>query len=93
MCKELKGGISRCEWKIRPDIQIFCPFRQGLGEQGAPAFLSAEDKASPEYQEKYNANGFNGLLSDKISSKRAVPDIRHPKYALFQHLKGGLVVH
>jgi len=69
------GKVDWVDW----DFVLQEASRQGLGEQGAPAKLSAEDKASPEYQEKYNANGFNGLLSDKISSQRAIPDIRHPK--------------
>jgi len=76
--EEDESETDRMDW-VDWDFVLQEASRQGLGEQGAPASLSAEDKASPEYQQKYNANGFNGLLSDRISSKRAIPDIRHPK--------------
>jgi polypeptide N-acetylgalactosaminyltransferase len=48
----------------------------GVGEQGKPGKLDPSEK---EEQEKlFNKNGFNALLSDKISLNRSIPDIRHP---------------
>lgn len=48
----------------------------GIGEQGKPANVDPSEK---EQKEKlFNKNGFNALLSDKISLNRSVPDIRHP---------------
>lgn len=51
--------------------------RKGLGEMGRPASLPIE--LTEEKNKMYRQNGFNALLSDKISVNRSVPDIRHPK--------------
>ena len=49
--------------------------RQGDGEHGKPLTLDA--KYAKLEKTMYNANGFNGLVSDHIALDRAVPDIRH----------------
>lgn len=49
--------------------------RQGIGEHGAPAFLSSD--LEDERKRLFDQNGFNALLSDKISLNRSVKDIRH----------------
>lgn len=49
--------------------------RHGIGEHGVPAFLSPN--LEEERKELFDQNGFNALLSDKISLNRSVKDIRH----------------
>lgn len=49
--------------------------RSGTGEHGVPAFLSPQ--LEDERKRLFDQNGFNGLLSDKISLNRSVKDIRH----------------
>ena len=50
--------------------------RKGIGEHGKPEKLEPSDK---EMEDKlFHKNGFNALLSDKISLNRSIPDIRHP---------------
>lgn len=49
--------------------------RQGTGEHGAPAFLPSI--LDDERKQLFDQNGFNALLSDKISLNRSVKDIRH----------------
>jgi polypeptide N-acetylgalactosaminyltransferase len=50
--------------------------RKGVGEHGRAEKLDPADK---ELQDKlFSKNGFNALLSDKISLNRSIPDIRHP---------------
>lgn len=51
--------------------------RTGLGEMGRREVLPVE--LNDEKDLLYRKNGFNALLSDKISVNRSVPDIRHPK--------------
>jgi hypothetical protein len=58
--------------------------RAGLGEQGKPASLSKEEAEAED--KLFKRNGFNALLSDKISLNRSVPDIRHPGYVLERRL-------
>jgi polypeptide N-acetylgalactosaminyltransferase len=53
--------------------------RIGPGEQGMGVTLDAKDIKSPDRSNLYSANGFNALVSDKISLQRAINDIRHPK--------------
>lgn len=48
---------------------------KGIGEQGEAAHLGQEDES--ERQKIFSQNGFNGLLSDRISLNRSVKDIRH----------------
>lgn len=49
--------------------------RTGIGEHGAKAFLEPEDES--KRKTLFSQNGFNGLLSDRISLNRSVKDIRH----------------
>jgi hypothetical protein len=49
--------------------------RTGVGEQGVAASLTDEEAVG--YEALFNTNGYNALLSDKISVNRSVPDIRH----------------
>lgn len=51
--------------------------RSGLGEKGHAETLPVD--LNDEKDRMYRKNGFNALLSDKISVNRSVPDIRHPK--------------
>ncbi|XP_061517672.1 N-acetylgalactosaminyltransferase 6 isoform X1 [Anopheles gambiae] len=53
--------------------------RVGPGEQGKPATLSPEEATSELRKELYYKNGFNALLSDKISINRSIADLRHPR--------------
>lgn len=49
--------------------------RTGIGEHGKSETLDPKEN---ELKDKlYRQNGFNALLSDKISLNRSVPDIRH----------------
>lgn len=49
--------------------------RNGIGEHGVPAFVPSDEET--ERKRLFDLNGFNGLLSDKISINRSVKDIRH----------------
>jgi hypothetical protein len=49
--------------------------RKGVGEKGVAASLNDEEQKG--YDALFNTNGYNALLSDKISVNRSVPDIRH----------------
>lgn len=50
--------------------------RKGVGEHGKAEKLEPGEK---DLEDKlFHKNGFNALLSDKISLNRSVPDIRHP---------------
>lgn len=51
--------------------------RIGIGEKGKAETLSPDE--NDEKDKLFRQNGFNALLSDKISLNRSVPDIRHPK--------------
>lgn len=50
--------------------------RSGIGEHGKAEKVDTSEKEM--YDKLYYSNGFNALLSDKISLNRSVPDIRHP---------------
>ncbi|XP_017047642.1 N-acetylgalactosaminyltransferase 4 [Drosophila ficusphila] len=49
--------------------------RSGFGEHGAAVHVENPDDKELE-TEMYQLNGFNGLLSDRISVNRSVPDVR-----------------
>jgi polypeptide N-acetylgalactosaminyltransferase len=51
--------------------------RVGFGEHGTAVNLDETEKGMED--SFFHQNGFNALLSDKISINRSVPDIRHPK--------------
>lgn len=51
--------------------------RTGPGEQGKP-FTSILPNETKLNQELFDVNGYYGLVSDKISINRSVPDLRHP---------------
>lgn len=51
--------------------------RVGIGEHGKKEKL--DESLKEEQDDLFHQNGFNALLSDKISLNRSVPDIRHPK--------------
>ncbi|VDK36989.1 unnamed protein product [Taenia asiatica] len=51
--------------------------RSGPGEQGAPVYLSGEEKELS--QRVFTENGFCRVVSDKIALDRAIPDLRHEK--------------
>jgi hypothetical protein len=54
--------------------------RSGVGEHGIGVHFQNQSKAQQALQKKlYDENGFNGLLSDRISLNRSLPDIRHPE--------------
>ncbi|XP_052852223.1 N-acetylgalactosaminyltransferase 4 [Drosophila gunungcola] len=49
--------------------------RTGFGENGMPAFI--DDLSEKELEAEMSLkNGFNGLISDRISINRSVPDVR-----------------
>lgn len=48
--------------------------RVGLGEHGVAAHVDPSEKELED--QLYKKNGFNGLLSDRISVNRSVPDVR-----------------
>ncbi|XP_052873353.1 N-acetylgalactosaminyltransferase 6-like [Anopheles cruzii] len=66
--------------QIQQDLE-----RTGPGEQGKPATLSPTDSDSELRQKLYFQNGFNALLSDKISVNRSVADLRHPRCRTLQY--------
>lgn len=49
--------------------------REGIGEHGVPGSVPPEDEEARRIL--FSQNGFDGLLSDRISLHRSVPDIRH----------------
>ena len=49
--------------------------RTGPGEQGAPVYLSGEEKKLSD--RVFTENGFSRVVSDKIALDRAIPDLRH----------------
>lgn len=56
-------------------LTCFVLFYIGVGEQGVGTSIKLPNYS--KYDELYKVNGFNALLSDKISINRSVPDIRH----------------
>lgn len=66
--------MIKVDWNDYKHIE-FEKQRTGIGEHGVAAFLDAEDE--PKRKKLFSQNGFNGLLSDKISLNRSVKDIRH----------------
>ncbi|XP_053679099.1 N-acetylgalactosaminyltransferase 6-like [Anopheles nili] len=61
--------------------------RVGIGEQGKPATLSPDESGSERQKELYFQNGFNALLSDKISVNRSIADLRHPRCHQIKYYK------
>ncbi|ETN64529.1 n-acetylgalactosaminyltransferase [Anopheles darlingi] len=61
--------------------------RVGPGEQGKAATLSPAESDSEQRKKLYLQNGFNALLSDKISINRSIADLRHPSCKLQQYFK------
>lgn len=55
--------------------------RIGPGEQGIGFVLDPIDSKSNLKQSLYSQNGFNALVSDKISLERSLNDIRHIEWA------------
>ena len=53
-------------------------FGKGQGEQGVGVILTSEEMKSPKHSQLYSQNGFDGMVSDKISLQRSLPDIRAP---------------
>lgn len=73
--KQIVKVVSKKDWHNYKQI-VQESQRKGPGEQGASVSLSpSEDK---EKEALYKVNGFNGLVSDKVSINRSLPDIRHP---------------
>jgi polypeptide N-acetylgalactosaminyltransferase len=68
-----KKRIDWHDYKLISDEQS----RNGFGEQGKAETIDESEKA--EKDKLFSQNGFNALLSDKISLNRSVPDIRHPR--------------
>jgi len=87
--KNLKGGETiqmftlptpqgeRKDWTDHGAIAAD-KLRSGLGEHGLPAKVEDPDEQELEKQ-LIQINGLNGLLSDKISVNRSVPDLRNEK--------------
>lgn len=67
-------NMRKIDWNDYKYIE-FESHRKGIGEHGEAAYLEAEDE--PQRKELFSQNGFNGLLSDRISLNRSVKDIRH----------------
>lgn len=68
-------GGERIDWHDYAYIEAEQQ-REGIGEAGKAAHLSSED--DDQLQDKlFKRNGFNAMLSDKISVNRSVADIRH----------------
>jgi polypeptide N-acetylgalactosaminyltransferase len=74
--KNLEAKSRKKDWhdykKIAEDAQ-----RKGPGEQGAGFTLTEEDSKSGLKKSLYAQNGFNALVSDRISLERSLNDIRH----------------
>lgn len=66
--------MVKIDWNDNKYIE-FESQRQGIGEHGEAAHLEPEDE--PKRKILFSQNGFNGLLSDRISLNRSVKDIRH----------------
>ncbi|XP_055371858.1 N-acetylgalactosaminyltransferase 6-like [Condylostylus longicornis] len=67
-------GLEKIDWHDRNYMEKE-KLKVGIGEQGRPAYLMSYEAESEKLL--FNENGFNGLLSDKISLNRSVPDIRY----------------
>ena len=66
---------NKIDWHDYAMIKIELA-RHGTGEQGKAESLDPSEKSLED--DLFKRNGFNALLSDKISLNRSVPDIRHP---------------
>ena len=70
-----KRTEDKIDWHDYDKIKLYSQ-RTGPGEQGAAVILSAAEELMKH--ELLKSNGFNALVSDKISLDRALKDIRHP---------------
>lgn len=60
--------------------------REGPGENGSP--INDVQPHEVELSKRiFDANGYNGLISDKISVNRSIPDLRHAGCAALKYLK------
>eukprot|EP00062_Callorhinchus_milii_P015903 gi/632966628/ref/XP_007899524.1/ PREDICTED: polypeptide N-acetylgalactosaminyltransferase 10 [Callorhinchus milii] len=66
-------GVKKKDWHDYETIRRDAT-KLGNGEQGKPFPMTPEDQADQAYRE----NGFNIVVSEKISLNRSLPDIRHP---------------
>lgn len=63
------GRIDWHDWELIEQDKLLT----GLGEQGAPAYLSSYPPYSKDINDTF---GYNGYLSDRISLTRSLKDVR-----------------
>lgn len=72
MAVEVNVQVQRIDWH---DWELIAEenARSGLGEHGAPAYLSFYPPYSKDINDTF---GYNGYLSDKIALNRSLKDLR-----------------